>query len=74
MAPITLFLLFLAEAQASNYWMVLIGAVLLVIGRLLHGIAFSFTARWVIGRVGGMIVTFSALIILAINNLAMMFF
>ena len=67
-APITLILLFLAEAQGANVWLVGGSAAILIVGRLFHGIAFSFTERWVFGRLGGMIMTFSAIAILALIN------
>ena len=67
-APIALILLFLAEAQGANVWLVGGTAAILIAGRLLHGIAFSFTEKWVFGRLGGMIMTFGAIIILALIN------
>ena len=68
-APITLILLFLAEAQSANYWLIVFSAVLLIVGRLIHGIAFSFTDKWVAGRFGGMVMTFVSLVILSLTNL-----
>lgn len=68
-APIGLILLGLAEIQAANYWVVLFGAAALVIGRLLHGYALSFTQHFNFGRLYGMILTFGAIAVLALTNL-----
>lgn len=61
-APLGLLLIALAEAAGTAAWTVhLLGAALLV-GRLLHGIALSFTAQWMAGRVAGMLLTFASLV------------
>ncbi|MEM7291699.1 MAG: MAPEG family protein [Pseudomonadota bacterium] len=67
--PTALILLFLAEFQGANFWALVVLAALLVVGRLIHGIAFSFTDKWVFGRVGGMIMTFTAIMALAFLNI-----
>lgn len=68
-APLALILLFLAEAQGANFWLLTISALLLLAGRLMHGTALSFTTKWVLGRVGGMIATFGAIGVLVLANL-----
>ncbi len=66
--PMGLILLLVAETQSANAWVILVAAFALVIGRLLHGIAFGFTVKWVFGRFVGMLLTFAALIILIFTN------
>lgn len=72
-APIGLILLALAELQALNFWFVLGCGAALVIGRLLHGYALSFTEKFVFGRLAGMILTFGAIGVLALANLYLAF-
>ena len=72
-APIALILLFLAESQGASTWTVAIPALTLIVGRIMHGIAFSFTERRVLGRFGGMILTFTALVLLVLANLWVFF-
>lgn len=66
--PTGIILLFLAELQGAPVWLVGILAAVLIVGRLIHGIAFSFSEKWVFGRVGGMLMTFSAIGLLALVN------
>jgi len=68
-APMGLILLGLAEFHVANYWLVLICGTVLVVGRLLHGYALSFTEHFTFGRICGMILTFSAIGVLALANL-----
>ena len=68
-APMGLILLGLAEIQTANYWLLLVCAAALVVGRLLHGYALSFTEHFTLGRVSGMILTFTAIAVLALINL-----
>ncbi len=68
-APVALVLLFLAEAQGAHFWLVAVSALLLVVGRLLHGIAMSFAAKWVFGRLYGMLMTFASILLLSVINL-----
>jgi len=72
-APMGLILLALAEIQGANYWLVVICAAALVIGRLLHGYALSFTEHFNFGRLYGMILTFSVIAVLALTNLYLTF-
>ena len=67
--PIALILLMIAELQSANFLLLALCAGLLVFGRLIHGIALSFTEKWIFGRVGGMLATFASIIILAALNL-----
>ncbi|MEM7215336.1 MAG: MAPEG family protein [Pseudomonadota bacterium] len=68
-APVSLILLFLAEAQGASSWMLVACSALLVIGRLAHGFALGFTEGNVPGRTGGMIMTFTAIVLLAATNI-----
>ena len=65
-APLGLILMLIAEMQGtSSIWLHLVG-VLLLVGRLMHGINFSFAIRKMQLRVGGMILTIFALAIGAV--------
>ncbi len=60
-APLGLMLLLIAEVQATSaVWLHLAGGLLLA-GRLLHGVNFSFGLRRMQLRVGGMLLTLLAL-------------
>ncbi len=60
-APLGLILLLIAEVQATSaVWLHVLGCLLLA-GRLLHGVNFSFGLRLMPLRVGGMILTLLAL-------------
>ena len=68
--PLGLILCALAEIQGAPSWLVALGAALLVVGRIMHGIALSYTKRNMTLRTGGMVLTFSALGVLALTALA----
>ena len=60
-APFVLLLMLIAEVQGTSpVWLHLAG-VLLIAGRIVHGVNFSFGIRNMMLRVGGMVLTFSAL-------------
>ena len=71
-APIFLLLLFLAEYSAQAQWFLVLVAVLFLAGRLAHGLAFSFMRSNMLLRVGGMVLTLTSLILLAVANLVML--
>ena len=71
-APIFLLLLFLAEYNAQAQWFLALVAVLFLAGRLAHGVAFSFMRSNMLLRVGGMVLTLTSLILLAVANLLML--
>ena len=71
--PIALILLLLAESQAASAFITGLAALSLIIGRFLHGYAFSFTTHWMFGRFWGMIATFSSIGLLALTNLVLLF-
>lgn len=61
--PLTLILIGLLEAQGlGNLWLHALGGALLV-GRVMHGYAFSFTEHSPIGRSGGIALTLLSLAI-----------
>ena len=65
-APFGLLLILIAELQGTSpFWLHLCGGLLLV-GRIMHGVNFSFGLRKMILRVGGMVLTLTSLIIGAI--------
>lgn len=68
-APFGLLLLLIAEMQGSApVWLHLCGLLLLV-GRIVHGVNFSFGLRNMLLRVGGMVMTLTALAIGALLSL-----
>lgn len=65
-APMGLILLAIAEVQGSGAgWLHLCGALLLA-GRVLHGVNFSYGLRLAPLRVGGMVLTMGALMLGAV--------
>lgn len=64
--PLVLLLMGLLESSGVNGWMLHVVGALLLVGRLLHGYAISFTAQFMLGRVAGMMMTFAALLIAAV--------
>lgn len=65
-APLGLMLILIAELQGTPvFWLHLSGA-LLLIGRVIHGVNFSFGLRKMPLRVGGMVLTLTSLTIGAI--------
>ncbi len=65
-APLGIVLILIAELQATPaVWLHLCGALLLA-GRLMHGVNFSFGLRIMVLRVGGMFLTLTSLIIGAV--------
>lgn len=71
-APLFLILLGLYELQSGNYYVLLCSASLFLLGRLSHAVGFGFlaTGPW---RTLGMVGTNSALILLVIANLTLLF-
>ena len=65
-APFGVLLILIAELQGTQgLWLHLCGG-LLLIGRLMHGVNFSFGLRKMVLRVGGMVLTLTSLIIGAV--------
>lgn len=69
-APIGILLLLIAELQAANQIVLVALAAALLFGRLFHGYAFAFTASSPFLRRAGMLLTFVAIVSLALTNLA----
>ncbi len=61
--PMVLVLLGVSELSAAPGWLLHAVGLSLLVGRLLHGYALSFTAHFMPGRLLGMILTFSALLL-----------
>ena len=66
--PLTLVLMTLMELQKSPIWTVHVVGLLLIAGRMFHAIGVSTATGN--ARVAGMLLTFSALIIGALSNIA----
>lgn len=63
--PLILLLAGFSELSGAPAWLLHVIGLALLIGRLLHGYALSFTAHFMQGRVIGMVLTFSALLLAA---------
>ena len=68
-APIFLILLFIAEYNGAHPHMLYMTATLLMIARLMHGVAFGFMKYSPFLRVGGTLLTFLCILILSISNI-----
>ena len=59
--PFILLLMAALESTGVQGWLLHVVGVPLLLGRLLHGYAFSFTAQFMLGRVAGTVLTLAAL-------------
>ncbi len=72
-APITLLLVAMAELQGGPAWLVHLLGALILIGRSLHAYGFGRTPQIVLLRKNGMYLTFAALLLSAVSNIALAF-
>jgi uncharacterized protein len=70
-APIALVLLGLAESLRTPTWVLHAAGIALLIGRVIHAYGLSQTPHVMPLRVGGMILTFTAILLLAIACLTL---
>ena len=63
--PLVLVLLAMLEQGGLQAWAVHAMGATLLVGRLMHGYAFSFTEKWFFGRFVGTLVTFIVLVVAA---------
>ena len=63
-APLFLILMLTLELSDASAILLYIAGILFTIGRLMHGIAFSFMKKNVFLRIGGMVLTFIGFFIL----------
>ena len=68
-APLFLILMLIAELNGLDSAYLHSSGIIFTIGRLMHGIVFSFMKPNMILRVGGMILTFTGFIILITSSL-----
>ena len=68
-APFFLILMFVLELSDASVTLLYISGIIFTIGRLMHGIAFSFTKKNIFLRIGGMSLTFIGFFILIIPAL-----
>lgn len=61
--PLALVLIGLLELSHFSVWLLHALGAALLIARLMHGYALSFSQKFVLGRVGGTILTFGVLIV-----------
>lgn len=62
-APIGLLILLAAELQGSPAWAVHGLGLMLLVGRILHGVALTRETPWAMGRMSGMILTLIMLVL-----------
>ena len=70
-APFMMSLVVVAELQGGYPWVIGAAAAAFFIGRLGHGYALSFTDKSVLGRGGGIVLTFVGMVVMIVHNLAM---
>jgi uncharacterized protein len=68
-APLGVLLLAIAEMQGSGALWLHVCGMLLLVGRLMHGLNFTFQLGLMPMRVGGMVLTFTALALGAVLSL-----
>lgn len=69
-APFGLLLIALLEIGGTTpFWLLHLLGLTLVVARVLHGIALSYTEQWFPGRFYGMILTFLVLVVAGVLNL-----
>lgn len=62
--PLALLLILLLElGQTTPYWLLHLLGLALVVGRVLHAIALSYTEKWMPGRFVGTLLTFLVLLV-----------
>lgn len=71
-APLFTILIGLCELHGANAWVIAALALVFGAGRIAHGYALAFTEKNVIGRVGGMALTFAAIIIASVLTVGML--
>jgi len=64
--PLTLLLMALLEMGRTSIYVLHVLGILLLVGRLLHGYALSFTDKFFLGRTLGAALTFTVLVIAGI--------
>lgn len=67
--PLILVLMALLELGHEPTWILHALGGALLLARLLHGIAFAFTAQWVVGRSVGAVLTFLCLLVAGVLSL-----
>ena len=72
-APITLLLIAMAELQGGPAWLIHLLCLLITIGRFTHAYGFGRTPQIVWLRQSGMMLTFAALLLTALSNIALAF-
>jgi Uncharacterized relative of glutathione S-transferase, MAPEG superfamily len=68
--PLALLLLAMLEANHFSIYLLHLLGLTLLVARVLHGYALSFTRRWMLGRVWGAALTF---LVLAIESLSCLY-
>lgn len=61
--PMILIMLGMLELGGAKPWLLHALGTTLLVARLLHGIAFTFTEKWFIGRFYGTLLTFALLLV-----------
>lgn len=63
--PLALLLMAMLEFGGMRDWVLHVFGITLVVARLLHGVALSFTEQWQFGRFYGTLLTFTILLVAA---------
>jgi Uncharacterized relative of glutathione S-transferase, MAPEG superfamily len=61
--PLALILMATLENSGSALWIIHLLGLTLLLARLLHGVAMSFTEKWFLGRFLGTVLTFLVLLV-----------
>ena len=68
-APIFLILIIIAEYNGAHPHMLYMSSSLFIIARLMHGVAFGFMKYSPFLRIGGTLLTFLSIMIVAVSNI-----
>ncbi len=71
-APLFVIMAGLGEAATAVPWLVGVIAAAFMLGRVLHAYALAFTAKNMMCRVAGMVLTFAGLAAIILHNLALL--
>ncbi len=64
--PLALLMMAILESSRTSFYVLHALGLALLVGRILHGYALSFTRRWTFGRTWGTVLTFIVLIVEAL--------
>jgi uncharacterized membrane protein YecN with MAPEG domain len=68
--PLALILLIAAQALAASIWLILVGSVALVVGRVLHAVGLTRTGGRTSARSIGIVLTYGVIALMALTCIA----